>query len=225
MTRARLIILTGFVAALILAALLRAAGFEESPLTPYAEYSTLVYIGASIAAAFGLARTGLTLDRFGFGIRFRFAHVGIALAGVAILQLWAAFGLPIAESAMNVEPGAGADRFSDVEGDIRALLSLLLVSWTIAAIGEELSFRVVLMRGLKETLGSGFGATVLALLVSSAVFGLIHLYKGPVGMLSSTVSGLVFGLCVLTGRGAIWPAILCHGLNNTIGILRIYDVG
>lgn len=225
MTRTRLIILTGFIGALILAALLRLAGFVESALTPYAGYSTLVYIGASVVAAVALARTGLGLDRFGFGIPFRLSHLGIALAGVAILQAWAAFGLPLVEGLMNAEPGAGSDRFSDIEGDVGALVSLLLVSWTVAAVGEEFSFRMVLMRGLKETLGGGAGPAVLALLVSAAVFGIIHMYKGPLGMVSSSVSGLVFGICVLAGRGAIWPAILCHGLNNTIGILRIYDGG
>ena len=54
------------------------------------------------------------------------------------------------------------------------------------------------------------------------MFGLIHAYQGPTGIVSSATSGLVFGAITLVGRWSIWPAAIAHGVNNTIGILSLY---
>jgi len=223
MTNKRLSIMALLSGAMILAAFLRVSGFEENALTPLAGLSTPLYVGASILAALALQRTGLDFNRLGFGFAPRFRHLWTALIGVVALQLFSQFGYPLVAGLIEAEPGAGAERFSNVEGDTGALLSLLVMSWTVAAIGEELTFRIILMRGFLMTLGGGPIAAVAALVFSAALFGFIHLYKGPVGMISSGFSGLVFGLLVLVNRGAIWPAFLAHGLNNTIGILRIYQ--
>jgi membrane protease YdiL (CAAX protease family) len=55
------------------------------------------------------------------------------------------------------------------------------------------------------------------------IFGMVHAYQGPVGIISATVSGLVFGALIMSCRGSIWPAAIAHGGNNTIGILLLYQ--
>lgn len=225
MTTARLAIMGALCAAMVLAAFLRLSGFQEGLLTPLAGLSTPLYITASVFAAIGLIRTGLSFNRLGFGFPFRLTDLLLALAGVAVLQLYGGFGPDMLRTWLGTEPGAGAARFDDVAGSVPDFLALLALNWTVAATGEELTFRIILMRGLLMSLGGGTAAAIIALVVASALFGFIHLYKGPVGMISSGVSGLVFGSLVLLRRGAIWPAFLCHGINNTIGILRIYADG
>ena len=54
------------------------------------------------------------------------------------------------------------------------------------------------------------------------MFGLIHAYQGPTGIVGSAFSGLVFGTVVIISRWSIWPAALAHGTNNTIGIISLY---
>jgi membrane protease YdiL (CAAX protease family) len=120
--------------------------------------------------------------------------------------------------------GAGRDlsRFSEISGSPDALIKLLILNWSVAAVGEELAFRIVLMRGIAFALGDSRMAIVVALIVQAVVFGLIHSYQGPAGVAGSMISGLVFGALTLAARGSIWPAALAHGSNNTIGIMQVY---
>lgn len=93
---------------------------------------------------------------------------------------------------------------------------------TLAAFGEEFTYRIVLMRGLSFALGESRGAVISALVLQAMIFGLAHAYQGAAGILGSALNGLVFGTVTLAARRSIWPAALAHGINNTIGILALY---
>ena len=215
-----------FAAVLIVTGFIRLSGYEPSVLTPLTRYTTIIYVGATVAAALTLQNLGVDFKRLGFGVRFQWWHLGAALVAVVILQTWNRVGFPIMAEALASfglsGPGYVAQRFSNVEGSATALLSMLLLSWTSAAFGEELSFRIVLMRGMASALGSSRVAAIAALVISAIIFGMIHVYKGPAGVVSSTLSGLVFGFLVIRARGAIWPAALAHGINNSIAIVGMY---
>ena len=146
--------------------------------------------------------------------------IALGLAGIAILQASSWLLTPLWEWLF----GAGRDleRFSDVDGSVAATVQLLVFSWLFAAFGEEIAFRIVLMRSVAWLLGDTRVAFALALVVQTVVFGLVHSYQGPAGVAGTMFSGLVFGALVLAGRGSIWPAALAHGGNNTIGILGLY---
>ena len=120
-------------------------------------------------------------------------------------------------SARNLE------RFSNVEGSAGSLVTLLIVNWTLAAFGEEFTYRIVLMRGISFAFGDSLAAQISALVIQSIMFGLIHAYQGPTGIAGSTLSGLIFGAVTLASRWSIWPAALAHGTNNTIGIIALYQ--
>ena len=187
-----------------------------------AAYATLIYIGLAVLAAILLIRTGVPFRRLGFSMTVRpMKVVALALLGVAVLQLSSWLLTPLWEHMF----GSGRDltRFSDVSGSPEALVQLLLLSWTVAAFGEELTFRILLMRGIAYALGDDRRAFAIALVVQAVVFGLIHAYQGPAGIASSTISGLVYGGLTLAARGSIWPAAIAHGLNNTIGIMAVYS--
>ena len=126
--------------------------------------------------------------------------------------------------AIETALGASRDlsRFEGVAGNPDELLRMLVFSWVFAAFGEEIAFRIALMRGLSISFGDDRNARVMALVVQAIIFGLVHLYQGPAGVAGTIISGLVFGAVTLLGRGSIWPAAITHGGNNTIGILAIY---
>lgn len=92
----------------------------------------------------------------------------------------------------------------------------LVVMELIVGLSEELVFRGMLLRTLLPR------GTTRAVLVSSALFGLVHLanivYGASVAVtLAQVVGAFVFGIgmaaIVLCG-GALWPAILIHALAN-----------
>lgn len=212
-----------FAAALIISGFLRFSGYEPTLLSGYASLATPLYIAATIGAAFALSAAGVRLHRVGFGFGINLQHILLGLLGVAALQASGEFLSPLLEQVFGQT--RDLQRFSGIEGSLAGLAGLLALSWTIAAFGEEIAFRIILMGGLKSALGGGKIAVIIALFVQAVIFGLVHLYQGPVGISSSAVSGLVFGILTIAARGAIWPAAIAHGLNNTIGIVALYLSG
>jgi membrane protease YdiL (CAAX protease family) len=179
------------------------------------------YIGLTVISAVMLQRYGVPLNRFGFALRPKLRMVAAALLAVVFLQLLSRYLYPLIELGLGVDQDL--QRFSGVAGSVPALMTLLLFSWTFAAFGEELAYRIVLLRGIEFVLGDSTAATAVALLIQALIFGVVHAYQGPVGIISASISGLVFGALIIRFRGSIWPAAIAHGGNNTIGILLLYQ--
>lgn len=197
------------------------AQFEPGPLTGLAGLATPLYVGLTVLVAIHLTRAGVPYNRLGFGLPFRpLLHLGLAAGAVLVIRVLGMFIDPFWDELF----GGGRDlqRFASVAGSPVALFKLLFLNWTLAALGEELAFRIVLMRGLAYALGDSRWGLGLALIVQAVVFGFVHLYQGPAGVIGSALNGLVFGSVVLLARGSIWPAAIAHGASNTIGIVALY---
>lgn len=199
---------------------LRVATSRPGALATLAGFVTPGYVAMVVVFAFLLVRAGLPLNRVGFGVAPGARHIVLAIVGVAILRLSSVTLEPIWERLLSGP--RDLERFSGVEGSVGSLAALLAASWTIAAFGEEIAYRIVLMRGISFALGDTPAAAALALVLQALMFGLIHAYQGPTGVASAATSGLVFGAITLAGRWSIWPAAMAHGVNNTIGILALY---
>jgi len=147
----------------------------------------------------------------------------IAAVGVSLIQLTGLLLEPVWERVF----GGSRDlaRFSDVAGSRTELIKLMVLNWTVAAFGEELAFRIVLMRGIAFALGDSRTAFGVALIVQAVVFGVVHAYQGPAGILGAAINGLIFGGLTLAARGSIWPAAIAHGSNNSIGIIEMFLAG
>jgi hypothetical protein len=92
-----------------------------------------------------------------------------------------------------------------------SFLLALLALGIAPGFGEELLFRGFIQRGLVSRLGPPFGV-----LLSAALFGLAHL--DPVHSVLAFLLGAYLGV-VTQLSGSIRTAILCHLLNNTLGVL------
>ena len=165
----------------------------------------------------GLASLGLTRLRG-----------GLALAAKMLLfsAAWTLFHLGVLIPVANHATGEKQDMsdFAALEGDLGLLVGLLVLTWTLAAVGEELAFRGYLQTRLTEVLGSRGAGLVVSVAVSSLLFGMLHTEQGLVGVLLTTIDGLAF--CVLRYRFAtLWASILAHGFNNSIGFVAFYLVG
>lgn len=211
----------GFAMGLLAVAWLRLQSDAEGLAGTLSGYATLIYIALTIAAAIGFIRAGVPFQRLGFGPKFRpLRFLALAAVGVGLLQLSGTLLGPVWEQIFG--SGRNLARFADVSGSVSQLLLVLALSWSVAAFGEELAFRIVLMRGVAFALGDSRGAFAVALIVQAIIFGLVHAYQGPAGIAGTATSGLIYGALTLAGRGSIWPAALAHGLNNTIGLLTLY---
>jgi membrane protease YdiL (CAAX protease family) len=114
------------------------------------------------------------------------------------------------------------DQFAPLRGNVGLLIVSLIVSWTLAALGEELVFRGYLFNRLADLFGRNRAGWIISLLLSASLFGLAHLYQGPSGVLETFVSGAFFAGLYLAAQRNLWLPILVHGMIDTIGFLLIF---
>jgi membrane protease YdiL (CAAX protease family) len=215
---------TLFAAGLVAVGALRYLGYSAEEPPALAQYATLIYIGLTVVAVIVFVRTSVPTNGFGFRAPAAPGRIlMLAMAGVVIIQVVGLLLDPVLAFFVGAE--RDLSRFSGIAGSPGALAQLLVQNWTVAAFGEELAFRIVLMRGIAYGLGDSRTARIIALVLQAIVFGLIHMYQGPAGIAGSMVNGMIFAVLVLLGRGSIWPAALAHGASNTIGILQLYSAG
>lgn len=213
-----------FIAGLLASGTLRLLHLRAEGPSALTGYATEIYVGLTILAAVLLRRSGVPMNRLGFGLPFEpLRFLFLAAVGVGLIQFLGLLLEPLWEQIFGGARDLG--RFSGVSGSSVELVKLLALSWILAAFGEELAFRIVLMRGIAFALGDSRLAFGVALIAQAVVFGVVHAYQGPAGMLGASINGLIYGGLTLAARGSIWPAALAHGSSNTIGIMELYLSG
>ena len=101
------------------------------------------------------------------------------------------------------------------------LLKTLALFWGFAAFGEEMGYRGYLLNRAAEVGNRSKVAYFAALVVVSILFGYGHYFKGPAGVIASTVSGLVLGAAYLLSGRNLWTAILAHGFRDTFSLVAV----
>ena len=177
-------------------------------------------LGLIQAAAYGLAIVaGLVLfqrgvsTRVALGVRpVRLATLGLAVVAGLALQLPLAEVGNIAQELFPVpmEEQLRQHRLVTPDSALDALAILFAVV-VVAPATEELLFRGLVLKGLRESYGPGF-----ALGLSSILFGLVHGH--PVAVVYATLAGLVLGAIALR-TGSTLPALVVHASVNAMPVL------
>jgi hypothetical protein len=159
------------------------------------------------------------------GLR-RPAHPARTLAiGLAVGVIYQFLGLIVIEPVLaRLTSGELPDvtMFRPIIGDEVRLAVWLVLVWTLAAFMEEMVFRGWIMTRVAEAGRFSTGAWVAAVVVSSAIFGAVHLYQGASGVIATGLTGaMLAGLYLATGRN-LWASILAHGFMDTAGFVMIY---
>ena len=119
------------------------------------------------------------------------ALIGIALAGALLLQL---FDAGILMPILNRLTGTTIQYsgFATLKGNQQVLLLYLAVSWTLAALGEEVVYRGYLQKLLCNLFNNNNLGVAASIGFSSLLFGLAHVEQGFVGVLVTTIDALFF---------------------------------
>jgi membrane protease YdiL (CAAX protease family) len=143
---------------------------------------------------------------------------GVMLAG-ALLAYQFAFSMLTAQLGYNEVPEANLAIARELSDD-PWLLALWLgpTVWLQAGLFEELSRSFMLSRLWQ--VWSGPAGKWLVLIGSSLLFGLGHLYQGPLGVFGTALIGFILGWHYLV-RGRLLPLIIAHGLYDTAVILAL----
>lgn len=137
------------------------------------------------------------------------------LLGVGLKLVMKALVLPLlGAEAVN-------QQFHFVQGNLRAALGLSAYAF-VAAFTEETFFRGYLFERIgvwinKERLG----ATV-AVILSSALFGILHFQQGRLGITNATIVGLVTGVVYLANKRRLFLLMVAHTTFDIVTMAIIY---
>ncbi len=134
--------------------------------------------------------------------------LAIAFLGNAFVRPYLESRTPIVQRAdpRNIEPLVARN------GKERVWTALLSVN---AGVSEEIAFRLLLPLLIWMVSGS----ITAALVLSTVIFGSVHLYQGPAGIAATTLAGALFMFLYLLS-GSIWIVMAMHALGN-LGSLTI----
>jgi membrane protease YdiL (CAAX protease family) len=116
----------------------------------------------------------------------------------------------------------GPSGFNEITGHWMVALRWLLIVWTFAAFGEEISYRGYLLTRAADVGARSKAAYWVGVLLVSILFGYGHYYKGPAGMVDSGMAGLVLGTAYLLSGRNLWVCILAHGFIDSVGVIALY---
>ena len=148
------------------------------------------------------------------------------LLGIGILVALLLMNIALQVIVLNL-PGAEVapidqSRFNPLEGNLVIFLLFVLLSWTTIAFGEEMFYRAFLITQLEDGFPKSKLGTVLVLLGSSVIFGLVHWVEGPLGMINIFFMGILLGAVYLRSGRNLWITIIAHGLINSIRFLFLF---
>lgn len=139
--------------------------------------------------------------------------VGVVIGGTIGLIVLTLFGIRAARSEQHVpvvgDVGAMLPR-NRQELRLGALLSLN------AGVVEETLFRLAIPAAIYGASGSAVAAVV----ASVVLFGALHAYQGPVGIIASTIVGALMMLLYAVSGSILWP-ILIHVLFDLRSLVLI----
>jgi|KBSSwiStaDraftv2_1062776.scaffolds.fasta_scaffold22157_6 membrane protease YdiL (CAAX protease family) len=145
--------------------------------------------------------------------------------GVAVGIGWQVLGTYVVEPVIaRLTSGARPDvsQFRTLIGNETQLVFWLTITWTLAAVVEELAYRGWILSRCAEVGRFSKNAWLGGVFVSSLLFGIVHAYQGLSGMVATGLTGVVFGGTYLaTGRN-LWAAMIAHGVLDTVGFLMMY---
>ena len=111
---------------------------------------------------------------------------------------------------------------NEITGNVKMALVALLVVWTFAAFGEEISYRGYLLTRAADIGRRSAASYWIGIVLVSILFGYGHYYKGASGVIDSGVAGLILGSAYMLAGRNLWASILAHGFIDTFGIIDAF---
>ena len=113
--------------------------------------------------------------------------------------------------------------FDEIRVRKESLIWILIAIWTVVAFGEEMLLRGYILNRVADLFNRNKVGWTVGLLVSSVLFGLMHLYQGYFAVLISFLIGLAFGIAYIRVEFNLWVPIFAHGIYDTLFVLTHYS--
>ncbi len=139
----------------------------------------------------------------------------LALAGFII-------GSIIMANITGIPEGANMTGYDYLKDNIGMLLLTLAGVYIVSSFGEEVIYRGFLITRISQIGTDSKKVTIIAIILSSIIFGLIHYSWGPMGMVQTGFMGLALGICYIKLKRRLWILILAHAYMDTILMVQMY---
>jgi membrane protease YdiL (CAAX protease family) len=111
---------------------------------------------------------------------------------------------------------------SEIAGNVKVALLVLLLVWTFAAFGEEIAYRGYLLTRAAEIGKRSTAAYWTGIVFVSILFGYGHYYKGASGIVDSGFAGLILGGAYMLAGRNLWASVFAHGFIDTFGVIDAF---
>lgn len=187
----------------------------------FANIAMLVYVWIGLKLRgenwkdFGLSFTSISW-RSGFKMLLLSLLVFVlALAGFVI-------GSIIMANIVGIPEGANMMGYDYLKDNIGMLLLTLAGVYIVSSFGEEVIYRGFLINRISQIGADSKKAVIVAVILSSVIFGFIHYEWGPMGIVQTGFMGLVLGICYIKLKKRLWILILAHAYMDTILMIQLY---
>jgi len=148
----------------------------------------------------------------------------ILFVGVVVGAAMEALELFATQPFLTKILGQGPDlrQLQPLVGNTQLLLLGIVLSWILAAFGEETVYRGYLLNRCADLFGKSTTAWMTSAILVTLLFGFAHFPQGPTGIIENTIDGAILaGTYFATGRN-LWAPIVAHGIQDTVDVLLIY---
>ena len=183
---------------------------------------TIIILGI-IAVSFLIRKEKLQT----LGFRKNSCWLNMMMTILVLVVIWTLLHLSVFMPVLNHLTGTTQDlsAFENLKGNFNQLLFFLVLTWTLAAFGEEIVYRGYLQKRIQDVFGDTRTGVILAVGISSLLFGLAHAEQGTIGVVLTFLDAVFFSLIKIHYDNNLWAAIFAHGTSNTIGLVGFFIFG
>jgi uncharacterized protein len=166
-------------------------------------------------SAFGLALNSISWKEALKTFLLSILVLVLALSGFIL-------GSIIMANITGIPEGSDMGGYDYLKDNIGMLILTLIGVYIASSFGEEVIYRAFLINRISEIGQKTKKATIIAVILSSIIFGLIHYNWGPMGIVQTGFMGLALGICYVKIKKRLWILILAHAYMDTILMVQMY---
>jgi membrane protease YdiL (CAAX protease family) len=175
----------------------------------------------------GLKLRGESWKDFGLGFKSITWGEGMKMFLLSLLVFVLAvagfiIGSIVMANITGIPESANMSGYDYLKDNIGMLLLTLGGVYIVSSFGEEVIYRAFLINRISELGQETKKATIIAVIFSSIIFGLVHYEWGPMGIVQTGFMGLALGICYIKLKRRLWILILAHAYMDTILMVQMY---
>lgn len=163
---------------------------------------------------------GLTFNRVKFKEALRMFGLSLLVCIVATVAFL--LGGALMMNVSGVPEAADLSVYNYLKDNLGMLFVSLAGVYVVSSFGEEVIYRAFLITRLSQMGNGSKLSIILAVILSSVFFGLVHYTWGAMGMIQTGFMGLAMGISYVLLKKRLWILILAHAYMDTVLLVQMY---